>query len=323
MSNVGKLDPSIQVVVLLGESLLVKDSIDEWIKAWLPDGDDGTNFLVYDAVEDDPDDIVSELFLSSMFSSTKVLLVRGIERAKSSFFEPLVSFLENPAPDSHLLITGAAYPKDAANKAMKKWKRIIKKQGFSQKFMLKDFNAVDFVKDRAQQLNISIQHGAILQLVRDTGSPSILENELLKLSSYVEEGQSITEKDVSQVCEISSEIDVWSLTNALVARNVDLALQCLHRMLKEQNPPHKIFALVMAKVRDLSILQQHVSQKTPLGKTWRHTGTRQQAIALLKKNPMQIGSVLQQMVATNRQFNSSKADAEEHLHALIVSLCTR
>ena len=322
MSNAVKLDPSIQVVVLLGEALLVKDSIDNWIKVWLPEGDDGTNFLVYDALEDDPSDIASELFLSSMFSSTKVLLVRGIERAKGSFFEPLVPFLENPAPDSHVLITGAAYPKDAANKAMKKWKRIIKKQGFSQKFTLKDFNAVDFVKDRAQQLNISIQHAAILQLVRDTGSPSILENELLKLSSYVEEGRSITEKDVSQVCEISSEIDVWSLTNALVARNVDAALQCLHRMLKEQNPPHKIFALVMAKVRDLSILQQHVSQRTPLGKTWRHTATRQQAIDLLKKHPMQIGSVLQQMVATNRQFNSSKADAEEHLHALIVSLCT-
>ena len=86
------------------------------------------------------------------------------------------------------------------------------------------------------------------------------------------------------------------------------------------NPPHKIFALVMAKVRDLSILQQHISQQTPLGKSWRHRATREKAIALMRKHPMQIGTVLQRMVATNRQFNSSKADAEEHLHALIVFL---
>ncbi len=317
-----KVDPSIQTVVLTGESLLVKQSIDAWIKAWLPNGDDGTNLLVYDALEDDPHEIASELFLTSMFSSDKVLLVRGIERSRGSFFEPLIPFLENPVSGSHLLIAGEAYPKDAANKAMKKWKRLLKKNGLHQKFALKDFNGARFVKQRAKELNISIHEGAVLQLVRDTGSPSILENELMKLASFVEDGKSITEADVTKVCEISSEIDIWALTNALVARDVDKALQSLHRMLKEQNPPHKIFGLVMSKVRDLSILQQHISQKTPLDGTWRHGASRNQAIALLKKNPMQIGRVLQQMVATNRHFNSSKADAEEHLHALIVSLCT-
>lgn len=318
-----KIDASKQVVVLTGEALLVKKSMNAWIQAWLPQGDDGTNFLVYDALEDDPASIATELFLSSMFAPSKVLLVRGIERTKGSFFEPLIPFLENPASGSHLLLVGDAYPKDASSKVLKKWKRLIKKHGVSETFALKDFDAVGFVKARAKELNVSIQNGAVLQLVRDTGSPSILENELLKLSCYVESGKTITEQDVAKVCEISSEIDVWALTNALVAKDVNQALQCLHRMLKEQNPPHKIFGLVMSKVRDLSILQQHISQRTPLGKSWRHRGTREQAMTLLKKYPMQIGTVLQQMVDTNRQFNSSKAPAEEHLHALIVSLCSR
>ena len=44
----------------------------------------------------------------------------------------------------------------------------------------------------------------------------------------------------------------------------------------------------MAKVRDLSILQQHISQNTPLGKSWRHRATRDKAISLLQKNPMQM-----------------------------------
>jgi DNA polymerase III delta subunit len=276
---------------------------------------------VYDALEDDPAEIASELFVTSMFASDKVLLVRGIERASGAFFEPLLPFLEHPVSGSHLLITGESYPKEGGNSAFKKWKRIFSKKGHKEEFKLKDFDAVSFVKERAKSLGVSIQQEAVLQLVRDTGAPSILENELLKLSSFVETGKSITAADVSKVCEISSEIDVWALTNALVARDVDAALQCLHRMLKEQNPPHKIFALVMSKVRDLSVLQQHISQRTPLGNSWRHTATREQAIALLRKNPMQIGQVLQKMVTTNRNFNSSKADAEEHLHALIVSLC--
>ena len=75
------------------------------------------------------------------------------------------------------------------------------------------------------------------------------------------------------------------------------------------------------RVRDLSILQQHISQQTPLVSRG-DTGHTRKSDRSMRKHPMQIGTVLQRMVATNRQFNSSKADAEEHLHALIVSLCT-
>ena len=91
--------------------------------------------------------------------------------------------------------------------------------------------------------------------------------------------------DVSKVCEILLRDDIWALTNALVARDVNQALQCLHRMLKEQNPPHKIFALVMAKVRDLSILQQHISQQTPLGKSWKHGATREKRSLYYENTP--------------------------------------
>ena len=317
-----KSNPNVHTVVLLGETLLVKKSIDKWIQAWLPEGSDDSNLLVYDALEDDPQEIASELFSFSMFASTKVILVRGLERCSGSFFEPLLPFLDNPTESSFLLLTGNAYPKDGASKALAKWKRDLKKSGVTETFTLKDFDPIAFVRERATELNVKIQQEAILQLVRDTGSPSILENELLKLAAYVPDGKSITSEDVSKLCEVSSEGDVWALTNALVARDVSAALQSLHRMLKEQQPAHKIFGMIMTKVRDLSILQQHISQNTPLEGTWRHSHSREVATALLKKHPVQIGNLFQKMVKTNRHFNSSKADAEEHLHALILSLCT-
>ena len=231
-----KVDPSIQTVVLLGEPLLVKQSVQNWIQAWLPHGTDETSLIVYDALEDDPAEIAAELFLTSMFASDKVLLIRGVERSNGAFFEPLLPFLENPVSGSHLLLTGEAYPKDGGNKAFKKWKRIFSKKGHKETFALKDFDLCRVCKTKSQD-HVAIEQSAVLQLIRDTGSPSILENELLKLASYVEDGKSITEADVSKVCEISSEIDIWALTNALVARDVNQALQCLHRMLKEQNPP--------------------------------------------------------------------------------------
>ena len=188
-----KIDSSIQTVVLLGEPLLVKKSVAEWIKAWLPDGSDETSLIVYDALEDDPAEIAAELFLTSMFASDKVLLVRGVERSSGAFFEPLLPFLENPVSGSHLLITGEAYPKDGGNKAFKKWKRIFSKKGHKETFALKDFDSVGFVKQRAKELGVSIEASAVLQLVRDTGHlPS-----KMNCSSWLllEDGKRITEAD--------------------------------------------------------------------------------------------------------------------------------
>ena len=315
------VDLSKHCVVLLGDPMLVHRSIEQWIQAILPDGRDGTNYLVYDALEDDPLNIASEASLTSMFASTKVIVVRGLERASNRFLEPFIDFINSPIESTYLIISGESYPKTGDKKSLNKWKRLLKKNGLSITLKKKDFDAASFVRQRAQELGISINQGAVLQLVRDAANPSILENELRKLSDFVEEGTSITEADVSAICEVSSEIEVWDLTNALITRDTSRALQCLHRLFKEEKDPHWIFGTVMWKVRDLTILQQNISQGASLGKSWRHPRTRSQATQLLKQHPIQIGRVLQYLLATNRAFNSKKADAREHLHSLIITLC--
>lgn len=315
------VDLSKHCIVLLGDSMLVHRAVEQWVQAILPDGRDGTNYLVYDALEDDPALISSEAFLTSMFATTKVIVVRGLERTSNRFLEPFMDFVDSPVESTYLIITGENYPKTGDKKLLNKWKRLLKKNGASITLKKKDFNAGRFVQQRASELNISIEQSAILQLVRDTANPSVLENELLKLSDYVEDGCTITESDVSAICEVSSEIEVWDLTNALITRDTSAALQCLHRLFKEEKDPHWIFGTVMWKVRDLTILQQNISQNSPLGRSWKHPRTRQQATQLLKKHPIQIGRLLQHLLATNRAFNSRKADAKEHLHSLIITLC--
>lgn len=315
------VDPSKHCAVVLGDPLLVQRTVDQWVTTLLPDGRDGTNYLVFDALEDDPSVIASEAELTSMFATTKVVLVRGLERSSSKFLDPFISFVENPVDTTYLILMGDEYPKGAEKKVLAKWKRLLKKNGVSLTLKAKDFDAASFVRQRADELGIAIHAEAIHQLVRDTGNPLILENELMKLGAYVNSGQAITSADVSAVCEVSSEMEMWDLTNALIARNTASALSCLHRLLKEEKDPHWIFGTVMWKVRDLSILQQHLSQRTPLGRSWRNQRALRETTALLKQNPMQIGRVLSTLVATNRAFNSRKADAREHLHSLIITLC--
>ena len=100
-----KVDSSIQTVVLLGEPLLVKQAVQMWIQAWLPHGTDETSLIVYDALEDDPAEIAAELFLTSMFASDKVLLVRGVERSTGSFLRTTTSIFRK----SSLWVTPTHY----------------------------------------------------------------------------------------------------------------------------------------------------------------------------------------------------------------------
>ena len=90
------VDPSKHCAVVLGDPLLVQRTVDQWVTTLLPDGRDGTNYLVFDALEDDPSVIASEAELTSMFATTKVVLVRGLERSSSKFLDPFISFVENP-----------------------------------------------------------------------------------------------------------------------------------------------------------------------------------------------------------------------------------
>lgn len=312
------IDLNHHVVVLLGEELLVKRDLERWIKAILPEGRDQTNFMTYDMPEDDPQQISDEAMMVSLFSSTKVIVVHGIERANMNLFEELLPVAKNPSSAVYVFLIGSEYPKGTA---VTNFKKALKKTGLEHKFLKKDFDGFQFVRQRAQELNASIEADAIGQLVADCGSPSILENELLKLVAFVEDGKSITIADVSEICEVTSEMDRWELTNAIIQRDVRKALSCLHRMFKEEQEPHAIFGMVAYQVRQLTILQEHLSQGTTLGNTWKYAPTRNSVMKVLKQHPIHASKVLKQMLWANRCFNSSKADAKNHLHALIISLC--
>ena len=48
-----EIDTSKNVVVLLGEELVTQREADRWIKKLLPNGKNSTNFVAFDAAEDD------------------------------------------------------------------------------------------------------------------------------------------------------------------------------------------------------------------------------------------------------------------------------
>lgn len=317
-----EIDINENVVVLLGEELLTERESDRWIKKLLPDGKNNTNLVIFDAAEDDEISIANEAATISMFCTKKVLLVRGIERAVGSFFRGLIPIVKAGNSSVTLILVGAKYPSKAADKKdVAAFKRALKTNGYSHTFTKKEFNGRRFLQELADEQDIKIHPKAIEQLILDCGSPSILQNELEKLACFIEAGEQIMPKHVTQLCEITAEGEVWSLTGAIVRRDANKALAILHRLLKDGAAPHYLLGTISWQVRNLTVLQEHIERKTTLGKYWQYSRSRDQSIALLRKHPTRANRILPKILQINRSFNSSKAGAEHHIHSLVISLC--
>ena len=111
-----EIDISKNVIVLLGEDLLTEREADQWIAELLPEGKTNTNFVTFDAAEDDGDAIVNEAATISMFCPKKVLLVRGIERGTGDIFRKLIVTTKARNPSVSLILLGTGYPSKASDK---------------------------------------------------------------------------------------------------------------------------------------------------------------------------------------------------------------
>jgi DNA polymerase-3 subunit delta len=315
------VDPSKHIVEILGEELLISRELQSWVSTVLPEGRNDTNYFVYDAQEDSPEQIVVEMEMMSMFASVKVLVVKGFERASTSFVETLLPAVEASSVVSYLFILGVGYP-SVEKKLLDSYKKAVKKNGLQRSINSKDFDGKSYIEEVIRGANMKIQSAAIQQLVRDCASPVLLQNELEKLICFVDKNATITTDDIDAITQVSSELEIWDLTNAILKRDVNKALSTVYRMFKEEKEPHYLFNMVLSQVRKLSILQEHILRNTGLGSSWGNARNVSEITGLLKKQPFITSEVLRRMVEANRFFNSRKADAHEHFHALIVSLCS-
>lgn len=314
------VDSSKHIIEILGEDLLISRELQSWVSAVLPEGRNDTNYFVYDAQEDSAEQIVVEMEMMSMFASVKVLVVKGFERATTSFVDTLLPAIEGSSVVSYLFILGAGYP-SVEKKLLDSYKKAVKKNGLQITINSKNFDGKSYIEEVLRNANMKMQSAAIQQLLRDCASPSLLENELEKLICFVDKNATITTDDIDTITQVSSELEIWDLTNAILKRDVHKALSTVYRMFKEEKEPHYLFNMVLSQVRKLGILQEHIFRNTTLGASWGNARNIHEITGLLKKKPFVTSDVLRRMVEANRYFNSRKADAHEHFHLLIITLC--
>lgn len=182
-----------------------------------------------------------------------------------------------------------------------------------------------WITKRAKAIGVSIAPDAASMLANFVGNQlRLLANELNKLATYVGKGGTITADDVRQLSAQVQEARIFDLTDALALRNRKQALDILHDLLADGEPPLKLISLITSQVRSL-LLVKELAQKGMRGPQIATTIGVAPFVAekslrqVTKFSPSQLENTYRQLLATDAALKRSRMAPEMALDLLVIN----
>ncbi|HLJ32807.1 MAG TPA: DNA polymerase III subunit delta [Ktedonobacteraceae bacterium] len=182
-----------------------------------------------------------------------------------------------------------------------------------------------WITKRARAIGVSITPEAAALLANFIGNQlRLLANELNKLATYAGKGATITADDVRQLSAQVQEARIFDLTDALAGRDRKQALDILHDLLADGEPPLKLISLITSQVRSL-LLVKELSQKGMRGPQIATTIGVAPFVAekslrqVAKFNPSQLENTYRQLLATDAALKRSRMAPEMALDLLVIN----
>jgi len=278
-----KIEP---IYLLYGtESFLINETKQLLIQNVLSDEEIDFNLATYD-LEETPVEVAIEDAETFPFMGEKrlVILQNPIfltsEKQKGKAVEHnlarLEAYLAEPAPYS-VLVFSAPYEKlDERKKITKELKR---KATIVEAKRLNEHDLKAWIKERAAGNGVQIDDGAIeLMLTLSGTNLSMLASEVDKISLYAGDASKVDVAMVDKLVARSLEQNIFVLIEKVVQRRIEEALRIYHDLLKQNEEPIKILALLAGQFRLLYQVKE-LSRK----------GYGQQQIAgVLKAHPYRV-----------------------------------
>lgn len=246
---------------------------------------------------------------------------KSATQTRAGFEKALAEYIPT-MPETTVLILLIDEVLDASNALVK----VAAKHGKVTQSMLPKGAALEsWIKRRAQSNGVKIAPDATSLLANFIGNHlRLLSNELDKLATYVGPGGTITAEHVRQLSAQVQEARIFDLTDALAQRNRTQALNILHDLLSDGEPPIRLISTIINQVRTL-LLVKDLAQK----------GMRSPQIAsmigmapfIVDKAYKQVGnfniaqleSAYRQLMATDAALKRSRIEPEMALDLLIVN----
>jgi DNA polymerase III subunit delta len=274
-----------QVYLLYGtESFLIHETVQLIINQVLTEDEKDFNFSTYD-MEETPVEVALEDAETFPFMGDKRVVIlqnpyfltaeKQKEKVEHSIMK-LEEYVDNP-PSYTILILTAPYEKlDERKKITKELKR---KASLVEAKKLNDIELKNWIKERVRGNGVEIDQPAIEKMIGIAGSNLfVLTNEIDKMSLYVGEKKKIDSAIVELLVAKTLEQNIFELVEKVVGRKIEAALRIYYDLLKQNEEPIKILALLTGQFR-LIYQVKELSRK----------GYGQQQIAsIIKQHPYRV-----------------------------------
>ncbi|WP_040208089.1 DNA polymerase III subunit delta [Neobacillus jeddahensis] len=237
------------------EAFLINETKQLLLNHILDEEEKDFNFSAYDLEETPIDVALEDAETFPFLGERKVLFLHNpvfltAEKTKEKVDHNLAKFeayLKEPAPYTVLVIS-APYEKlderKRITKELKKCAEVVEAK------KLNEHELKGWVKERAKSSGIEFEGNAIDQLLALVGTNMfMITSEVDKLALYAAEQKKIDVSLVEKLVARSLEQNIFTLIEKVVQRRLDEALRIYYDLLKQNEEPIKILALLSGQFR--------------------------------------------------------------------------
>lgn len=244
------------VYLLYGtEAFLINETKQLLLNTILKEEEKEFNFSVYDLEETPVEEALEDAETFPFMGEKKIVFLHNpsfltTEKKKEKVehnLSRLEAYLHEPAPYT-VLVFSAPYEKlDERKKITKELKR---NAAIVEAKKLNEQELINWVKERAKASGIEFTQEAIDLMLALVGTNLfMLTSEVDKLALYASDNEKIDTEIVEKLVARSLEQNVFALIDKVVQRKLDEALRIYYDLLKQNEEPIKILALIAGQFR--------------------------------------------------------------------------
>ncbi len=303
------------------ESYFIDEAVRLISDAVVPQDSRDFNLTLYYGRDFKPTAVVEQAMTYPAFATRRLVLIKGLHEASADQLDGLLSYVEDPAPETVLVMTAEKI--DARRKIF----QTIKKSGTSIEFKkLYDNQLPAFVRELSQSQGITLTGGALKLFCKRVGTHlAEVQGEMDKLVSYLGERDIAEESDVAAVVSNTRVESVFDLTDALGQGDVSAALKLLHCILSEGEAPLMILAMITRHFRQMWKIRELVAQQVPQGDLPRRVGISPYFLKGVMQQAQRFDNtdyrtIFMRCLATDMALKSSGGEPRMQLEGLILEI---
>jgi DNA polymerase-3 subunit delta len=309
-------------VIAGGEESLVGAECEKLVEKLLEPQQRATGFFNADPAEVSAAQVFDELRTLPFLTERRVVLVKSADKFVSENRQLLEKYFDNPCPSGVLILAVSSWPE--RTKLAKKLPSVGRLISVVQ---LKRWQMPKRLIQYARESHGKIISEAAAELLVELAGDELvrLYGEVDKLALFAHDEKSITEQHIESLVGHNRIFNVFAVIDAVIAGDITQAINRLRTMFAEDKSAEYTvvgaFAFHFRRMFGAKVLLEKGVGCEEVAKRLRIWGDRNSFFAQLRKMSLrQIGSILQQLAATDYAIKTGQVKAAAATEQLVLGL---